>query len=107
MSFRSGSLVRRVELWKKTSTKNSFGEYTEVWSKSKDLRSYTYKKSGAQTEANDEIFDLIRLRIRVRNQHDIDEQDRIKYYGNMYQIEFIQPDESRRWLMIFCNRINE
>lgn len=105
--MRSGALVRRVELWKKTVTKNSYGEYDEDWNKVKDLRSYTMRKSGRQTEANDEVFDLIRIRIKVRNQHDIAEMDRVKYFGNMYQIDFIQPDQSLRWLVIHCSRINE
>jgi len=105
--MRSGAISKRVELWKKELEKNSYGEYTETWSKTKDLRSYTFKRSGRQGLENDEIFDLIRLRISVRNQHDIQEQDRIKYADNMYQIDFLQPDFSGMWLSITCTRVNE
>lgn len=105
--MRSGAIRKRVELWKKTTIKNNFGEYAETWEKIKSLRSYTGRRSGRQVIENDEIFDSIRIIIQVRNQHNIKEMDRIKYYGNFYQIDFIQPDLTERWLKIHCSRINE
>ena len=106
--MRSGALVKRVELWKKTVTIDEFGGRVESWTKHKDLKSYTMRKSGKQTEMNDEVFDLIKVRIQVRNQHDIDELDRIKYYGKMFQVDFLQPtDMQERFLTIHCTRINE
>lgn len=104
--MRSGALSKRVELWKKT-VENNKGERTETWSFNKNLRSFTSRKSGKQVIDSDEIFDLIKIRITVRNQHDIREQDRIKYFGNMYYIDFIQPDVTERFLTITCIRLNE
>lgn len=106
--MRSGALVKRVELWRKSATKNSFGELYENWSKIKDLRSYTYRKRGRQIINTDEVFDLIKIEISIRNQYDIRESDRIKYFNNMYDITFIQPlDQQERWLKIYCTRVNE
>lgn len=106
--MRSGALSKRVELWKKTSTKNEFGALSESWAKSKNLRSYTIRKSGKQTVSNDEAIDINRIRIQVRNQHNIENSDRIKYFNNMYRIDFLQPlDIKEMWLMIYCTRINE
>lgn len=105
---RSGALTRRVELWRKETTKGEYGEIEEVWEKINDLRSYTIRRSGRQTNVNDEEFNSINIRIQIRNQYDIREQDRVKYYGNMYDVTFLQPmDMYERWLMIHCSRVNE
>jgi len=105
--MRSGILTKRVELWKKTTTQNGFGGLSEIWTKYASLRAFISARSGIQTIVNDESFDLIRLIIKVRNQYSIKEMDRIKYNDNLYQIDFIQPDVSDRWLTINCTRINE
>lgn len=105
--MRSGAIVKKVELWKKDVSKNNFGEYAEEWKFVKKMNSYTDRRSGRQTVVNDEIFDSISVRIKVRNQHDIREMDRVKYFNNMYEIDFIQPDLSERWLTLHCSRINE
>lgn len=106
--MRSGLLNKRVELWRKTVEQDSYGAMKETWDKLKDLRSYTYRKSGKNTISNDELIDINKIQIQVRNQHDIREQDRIKYNGSMYDIYFLQPrDVQERFLMIYCKRINE
>lgn len=105
--MRSGAIVRKVELWKKNVTRNSFGEQQEDWYLFKKIRAYTHMRSGRQTIDNDEVFDTIKIRLQVRNQHDIKEFDRIKYQGNMYVIDFIQLDLTTRWLTISCERLNE
>jgi head-tail adaptor len=104
---RSGSLNRRVELWRKLVSKNTYGEYTESWSFNRYIRSYNHAHLGSQGIDNNEVFDSIRLRLTVRNQTSIVENDRLKVDGKMFIIDFIQPDDTRRWLHIRCSRINE
>lgn len=106
--MRSGLLNKKVELWRKTVSQSSSGAMTEDWKVLKELKSYTFRKSGRATVINDEAIDINKIRIQVRNQHDIREQDRIKYNGVMYEIYFLQPvDVVERFLMIHCTRLNE
>lgn len=105
--MRSGAIKRRVELWKKTSTKNEFGEYVEDWIFEKNLRAYRGAVRGYQTILNDEVIDLSWIRIVVRKQHSIEEQDRIVLADKPFQIEHIKPDETERWLTILCKRVND
>jgi SPP1 family predicted phage head-tail adaptor len=104
---RSGALKWYIDLYKKDVGKNQYGEYTESWVFNKKIRAYVFSKSGKQVETNNEIFDSIIINIKIRNQHDIEEMDRIKYNGKFYQIDFIQPDDTRRWLYLKCVRVNE
>jgi len=104
---RSGALKEIIEWWQKVVTKNEYGELNESWIKVKDVRAYVYHNSGRQVIDNDEVFDEIKLRLRIRKQISIKEQDRIKYNGNFYLIDFIQPDDTHRWLTLHTLRINE
>jgi SPP1 family predicted phage head-tail adaptor len=105
--MRSGMLNKVIELWKKSVTKGDYGEITEAWAFNRNIRAYVHKTSGSQTIENDEVFDFIRLDVSIRNQTNIAEVDRLKINGSMYLIEFIQPDDTDRWLLIRCARINE
>ena len=105
--MRSGGISKLVELWKKAVTKDAYGGTKEDWMFHKNIRSFTFRKKGGETIANDEVFDTIKIKMQVRNQHDIEEMDRIKYASKMYIITFIQPDVSERWLTIECERLNE
>ena len=104
---RSGALKHTLELWRKTVAKNSYGENQETWELYKQIRAYVHRRSGSEEVTNDEVFDVIRLNITVRNQVDVQEMDRIKYFGKMYIIEFIQPDDTGRWLNLRCTKLNE
>jgi len=104
---RSGALQLKLEIWRKEVIKNDYGEYTETWVFHKPIRAYVYRNAGRQVIDNEEVFDLIRIRVMVRNQTDVEEMDRIKYAGHFYQIDFIQPDDTRRWLTLHCTKINE
>ena len=104
---RSGALNRRVEVWRKTSIKDEYGAYVETWAFHRYVRSYVRDHYGHQGIDRDEVFDSKRIRLTTRNQSDLNETDRMKIYGRMYTIEFIQPDYSSRWTTIHCNLINE
>ena len=104
---RSGMLNRVIELWRKTASKNDYGEREESWQFVRNIRAYTYRATGAQIMDNDEVFDVIHVDVTMRNQTDISENDRLKFDGYFYQIEFIQPDDTKRWLLVKCTRINE
>lgn len=105
--MRSGAIRRQVELWKKVSERNGFGEYKESWTFFKKMRAYRGSVRGMQVIDNNEIFDLNWVRISIRNQHPIDETDRIKYKGSLYTIEHIKYTDDERWLTVLCKRINE
>lgn len=105
--IRSGAISRQVELWKKSVVKNDYGEYIESWSFDKKMRAYTHMQSGRQLMSNDEVFDSMRIRLSLRNQHKIIEQDRIKYLDNMYYVDHVQFSYDRRWSTIVCRRLNE
>lgn len=104
---RSGALRKRIELWRKTVSKNEFGEYSEEWNLYKYVRAYNHRHYGDQGLDNNEIFDSIHIRIVVRNQTDMTEMDRLFVDGHMYTIDFIQPDDTGRWNQIRCSKINE
>ena len=104
---RSGMLNRRIELWRKTSTKNEYGEYDESWALLSTVRAYVHRNTGVQTVDNDEVFNTTKLNLSLRKQLNITDMDRFKVEGNLYQIEFIQSDDTYRWLTIRCTRINE
>jgi SPP1 family predicted phage head-tail adaptor len=104
---RSGTLNTNLGIFRKTVTKNDFGEYSEVWALHKEVRGYIHYNSGSQVIDNNEVFELIKLKITIRKQTDITELDRLEVNGNMYIIEFIQQDYTKRWQEIRCTRINE
>ena len=106
--MRSGLLIERVELWRKETTQSTFGDLTEDWSKVRDLRCYVHRKSGKEVMVSDEVIDISKIRIQLRNQYDIWEQDRIKHNGSLFKIDLIQHmDIKKRFLMIYCSRLNE
>jgi SPP1 family predicted phage head-tail adaptor len=105
--MRSGALNKVVSLYKKTTERNTYGELVETWEEQKTFKAYVYMKSGKQTMAHDEVFDLVKIKLQVRNQHDICELDRINYCDKLYQVTFIQPDYTGRWLLIDCERLND
>jgi len=104
---RSGALNRRIAVWRKTAVKNEFGEYDENWSELRLVRAYVLNHIGNKGVDNDEVFNVVRLRINVRNQTDINEMDRVFVFGKFYQIDFIRPDDTNRWLQLRCTKINE
>jgi len=104
---RSGALNRRIQLWRKTSVKNEFGEYNEDWALNRQIRANVLNHIGNKGIDNDEVFNVVRLRITVRNQTDINEMDRLFVFGKFYQIDFIRPDDTNRWLQLRCTKINE
>lgn len=105
--MRSGALHRTVEWWVSKRVQSASGSVDEEWVKQKDIRAYIFQKKGRQTEVNQEVFNIVTIDVKVRNQHDIKEFDRIKYMGNFYSIEFMQLDNSWRFLMLRCERIND
>jgi SPP1 family predicted phage head-tail adaptor len=107
MIERSGQLNRKIELWRKTVTKNEFGEYVTDWQLHSYVRAYVHNHYGNQDLENNEVFDSIKIRITTRRQIDVTEMDRFKINGDMYDITFIQPDDTYRWNHIRCLRINE
>ena len=104
---RSGMLNNRIELHRKIVVKDEYGGLIESWALYKYLRAFIHRSSGVQTIDNDEVFDVIKLRVTLRNQSDIKEMDRLKINDKMYLIEFIQLDYTRRWLELQVTRINE
>ncbi len=105
--WRSGSITKIIELWRRSGERNDFGELSENWSKIKNIRSRSYVKRGRQTTDSDEEFDTRTIDTTIRNQIDIFETDRLKYYGNFYNIDSIIPDDTERWLRIRASKINE
>ena len=104
---RSGILKDKLQIWRKNVIKNEFGEYNEEWYLYYTIRAYIKKKSGREILTNDEVFDTVNLIIQIRNQIDITDMDNVKYKDKMYKVEFIQEDDTGRFLTIKASKINE
>lgn len=105
---RSGLIVKEVELWRKTVSQNNYGENIQDWSLLSRPRGYVLRKSSKYTTVNDEEMDVDTIRVEIRNQWGVREQDRIKYLGNLYDVYRLQPkDITERWLIVYCKRLNE
>ena len=105
--MRSGALRWTVEWWTMKTSRSSSGQVVESWGKERDIRAYIFQKKGRQMELNEEVFNAVTIELKIRKQHGIKEFDRIKYLGNFYTIEFMQMDDSRRFLMLKCDRLND
>jgi len=105
--MRNGALRDIIEQWRKNTVKNDYGELTEQWVKLRDLRVYVHRKYGDTITDNDEVFNTVTVTISLRNQADIIENDRLLIDNDFYYIDFIQPDDTNRWLTVRCTKLNE
>lgn len=80
----------------------------QSWNKIKSLKCYVHRNSGRETLVNNEVIDITKIRIQLRNQYDIKEQDRIVDNSTLYKIDLIKPlDIKKRFIMLYCSRLNE
>ncbi len=105
--MRAGGMRHTIEVWSKTSSRNEYGELGETWSNQKSTKAQIVKQGGATGINNSEVFSSTTIRVEVWNHHNITEVNRIKWKGQMYSIDFIEPSYDDLKQVLRCNKINE
>lgn len=96
-----------IEIWRVSSVKNEYGEVVDTPSLIRKVKAQVQKASGKKIEDNDEIFSTISIKVQTWNHYGITEKDMIKYDGNMYTVDFIEPGYYGNKQTLVCTRINE
>lgn len=107
MSQRSGAITERIELYKNQSIRDEYGGSTDNWVLVSSPRCRVRRKKGREQIVNSEVVDVYTIDIDLRNQWDIKEQDRVKYNGTMFVIDFINPSYYNRWVTLRCSTLSE
>lgn len=105
--MRSGGMRHTIEIWASTKSSNEYGEHVESWSKVKSTKAQVTKQSGSTNLNNSEVFNMMTIKVEVWNHHGLTEINRIKWKGNLYSIDFIEPSYDERKQVLQCNRINQ
>lgn len=105
--MRAGILKNIVEIQRKQTNKNEFGETVESWQTLKSIRAGVKFISGTETDQNKEVFYQERILITIRTKSGITHQDRIKYNSVKYAIKAINYDSLNQTEQITAEKINE
>jgi len=103
--MRSGGMRHTIEIWSNTSSRNEYGELVNEWVKVKVAKAQVTKVSGNTQLQNSQAFASMSIKISVWDHHNITESNRIKWDGNMYSINFIEPSFDSRKQILICQRI--
>jgi head-tail adaptor len=105
--MRAGSLTEIIEIWKPVTVINEFGEQATEYILSKQTRANLIHNSGNRNINNGEVVFSYNKTFVIRNYHNIDELDRIKWNNRFYRILDIEPNDKLQQLTLVTDIINE
>lgn len=103
----AGTLTDLIEIYRKTSARNDFGEKTIVYEPIGKVRANVEHGLGSRTTENDEIWHNYTKTFKVRLNTDIKDEDRILYLGHYYVVQSIDTDKHQQTITILTELINE
>lgn len=97
----------KIEVYKPTRTQNSFGEWDDQWTLFKTYRAGLLAQSMNRNITEDEYYHPQYKEFIVRAYADIDEVDRIKFEGKMYNITSVEINQYFNNKQIKCEIAKE
>ena len=84
-----GKLDRRIELEQNTATQDTFGQAIDQWeSLGKRWASVAYKGGGEQIQADEQVA-VQRVEFTIRHEEGLTARLRVRYQGQVYDIEAV------------------
>lgn len=103
----AGTLTDLIEIYRKTSARNEFGEKTIIYESIGKVRANVEHQLGSRTVENEEIWHNYTKTFKVRLNTDVKDEDRILYDSHYYVVQSIDTDKHQQTITILTELINE
>lgn len=103
----SGLLKDRISFLQADIDRNSFGEQIQTWKLVYSCRADVRFSKGSRAIQVGEVWNPTSVVITCRRNEKINNRQRIKWEGSLYNIVSINPDVADRSLTIVADLINE
>src|SRR5690554_4851996 len=104
--MRVGGMRHTIEVQRRTTERNGFGELVETWGVIATVRAQVTVEGGAQVVQQDEVGNTQALKVQVWGHVDVMEHDRIIWRNGTYYIDSIPPSYDDRTKVLICRRVN-
>ena len=104
--MRVGGMRHTIEVQRRTTERNGFGELVETWGTIATVRAQVTVDSGAQAVQQDEVGNTQMIKVQVWGHVDVTERDRLLWRGGTYYIDMIPPSYDDRTKVLSCRRVN-
>lgn len=106
MDIDAGKLNKRIQIVRVEQIRDSDGYYTGKKTVIREPWAQFSQTSGTEIVKNGAEFGEVKARFLIRwSQTKISRKDLVRYAGNDYQIEYINPyGDSREYLELWCTR---
>lgn len=104
--MRVGGMRHTIEIQRRTTERNGFGELVETWGTIATVRAQVTVDSGAQVVQQDEVSNTQNIKVQVWGHVDVTERDRVIWRGGTYYIDMIPPSYDDRTKVLNCRRVN-
>src|SRR5690554_6392960 len=105
-NMRVGGMRHTVEVQRRTTERNGFGELVETWEAIAAVRAQVTVDSGAQVVQQDEVSNTQNIKVQVWGHVDVTERDRVIWRGGTYYIDSIPPSHDNRIKVLTRRRVN-
>lgn len=102
--MKAGTLNKRVEIWKKSSGKDEWGQpLPDAWQLHARVWANIRHVNGSQAIKADAPVSTVRASIRIRFRMDLDAGMRVHYKDTVYDIQAVLPDlENQEHVDLVC-----
>ena len=102
-----GDFDQRITIQNVTESVDTFGQRVQTFSTLANVWAKVEEKSGSEGETSDQIIATRKVQFLIRWRNDINEQMRILYRGQIYEIESIINADARRHTMRIHTKLSD
>ena len=102
-----GDFDQRITIQNVTESVDTFGQRVQTFSTLANVWAKVEEKSGSEGETSDQIIATRKVQFLIRWRNDINEQMRILYRGQIYEIESIINADARRHTMRIHTKLTD
>ena len=102
-----GDFDQRITIQNVTESVDTFGQRVQAFSTLANVWAKVEEKSGSEGETSDQIIATRKVQFLIRWRNDINEQMRILYRGQIYEIESIINGDARHHTMRIHTKLSD
>ena len=102
-----GDFDQRITIQNVTESVDTFGQRVQAFSTLANVWTKVEEKTGSEGETSDQIVPTRKVQFLIRWRNDINEQMRILYRGQIYEIESIINADARRHTMRIHTKLSD
>ena len=102
-----GDFDQRITIQNVTESVDTFGQRVQAFSTLANVWAKVEEKSGSEGETSDQIIATRKVQFLIRWRNDINEQMRILYRGQIYEIESIINGDARQHTLRIHTKLSD